>query len=368
VEVGFSVNILILGPFAADPQSIRTGSEIRAHYISMELMKMGFAVRRLPRDLVPRRWSALRDLALLPSNLSWADLVLVVGVPKRRLAYETLIRTMDFTRKPIVFDFNDDPVEQYLCLWGRPYRHSAICEALERLLFGKASVLVFITETMKKRYINRFQTSIHAETVVVPNATDPNHFHVQPEPETPSIGYLGGVTRGRGLETILHALKILSKRGIEVRLRIGCPVGNDGNLNVPGGVAQMVKVSTDVDYAAAPSFLGSLQICVIPHQRNEYLDMIQPVKLFDYMAAGRAVVATDNPEQARVISETGAGIVVNATPRAFAEAIGQLLENDDLRQLMGRAGRLAVETKHNWNRSIRILGDILSGIDGKRGV
>ena len=81
-----------------------------------------------------------------------------------------------------------------------------------------------------------------------------------------------------------------------------------------------------------------------------------PNKLFQYMAAGIPVVASDFPDVRRVVEGSGAGVVVDPTdPRAVAAAIRRLIDDPSLARSMGAAGRRAVRERFNWDRSAHEL-------------
>jgi hypothetical protein len=75
-----------------------------------------------------------------------------------------------------------------------------------------------------------------------------------------------------------------------------------------------------------------------------------PTKLFEYMAAGRPVVASDLPYPRQFVGQTGAGLL--AAPGdadAFARAICQLIDHPDQARHMGLAGQRAVRRQLNWD-------------------
>ena len=73
------------------------------------------------------------------------------------------------------------------------------------------------------------------------------------------------------------------------------------------------------------------------------------MKLFEYMAAGLPVVASDFPLWRAIVEEAGCGLTVDPLrPDAIAEAVDRLLTDHSLAAEMGRRGRAAVEARYHW--------------------
>jgi len=72
-------------------------------------------------------------------------------------------------------------------------------------------------------------------------------------------------------------------------------------------------------------------------------------KIFTYMQAGIPVIVSRHPAMARIVAETGCGLVVNEdSPLEIAQAIAYLMENPEPAREMGRRGRAALEKQYNW--------------------
>jgi glycosyltransferase involved in cell wall biosynthesis len=100
---------------------------------------------------------------------------------------------------------------------------------------------------------------------------------------------------------------------------------------------------------------------VIPHHADDSWNTTIPNKLFDYMAAGLPVLSSDAAPCARILGETGAGVLFrHGDATALADAIG-LLRDFGTRQAMGEAGRSAVRDRYNWEADSARL---LEAVDG----
>jgi glycosyltransferase involved in cell wall biosynthesis len=165
------------------------------------------------------------------------------------------------------------------------------------------------------------------------------------------VGYVGKVGGTYGLDSLVSAAALL-----ENRKDIGIVVIGSGSSRTEliNRAAEMV-LNNIMFIPAIPksdvqAMLASFDVCYLG-LRNQALFRygVSPTKLFDYMAASRpiimAIAAGNDP-----VREAGCGIsVAPGNPAALAEAICSLADTDvkDL-EIMGKAGRLYLETNHDW--------------------
>jgi glycosyltransferase involved in cell wall biosynthesis len=84
---------------------------------------------------------------------------------------------------------------------------------------------------------------------------------------------------------------------------------------------RVVRAEGDEIVALLPEVVAT----VIPRPRSAYNDLALPIKLFDYLAYGRPLLVTDCKEQARVVTDGQAGIVMTDGVPAMADAIARVV-------------------------------------------
>jgi glycosyltransferase involved in cell wall biosynthesis len=110
-----------------------------------------------------------------------------------------------------------------------------------------------------------------------------------------------------------------------------------------------------IPHSRVPAVLAEADIALAPYAVDapEYFS---PIKLFEYMAAGLAVVAGDLPAVREVVSKETAVLVPKGDPEALAAAVAGLSMDAARRQRLGRAARALVAAEHTWrHRARRVL-------------
>src|SRR6185369_2289612 len=124
-----------------------------------------------------------------------------------------------------------------------------------------------------------------------------------------------------------------------------------------------VRMITAHDFATVRDLLQVADVALCP--RREWSGF--PMKLLNYMAAGKAVVVSAASAKA-VRHRVNGWVVADGTARGYAEAIVQLLRAPDLRLALGRAARRTVEDEYGWDRVIDQVEDIYAAVLARHGV
>jgi glycosyltransferase involved in cell wall biosynthesis len=96
-----------------------------------------------------------------------------------------------------------------------------------------------------------------------------------------------------------------------------------------------------------PALLAAADICLVPLRRAPLFATFIPPEMFEYLAAGKAVVGSVAGEAAQILAEAGAAVVPPEDSGSLAAVIAALAAEPQLRAEMGRAGRSHVERCHD---------------------
>lgn len=192
-------------------------------------------------------------------------------------------------------------------------------------------------------------------TVIRGAGADLNQYPYLPEPSNnPAvIAFAARLLKDKGVEQFVEASALLKQRGVSARFwLIGEP--DPGNSNTvtqeqlksweQGGLIECLGYRTDI-----PLLFSQANVVSLPSFYGEGL----PKVLIEAAACGRAVVTTDWPGCRDAITPSETGLLVPIKDSvALAEAFQQLIENDEQRLAMGKAGRKLAEDVFDVNKVV----------------
>jgi len=157
----------------------------------------------------------------------------------------------------------------------------------------------------------------------------------------------------------LNAIKIILKTGNSNHLKF-MVLGSGSELSMLKKIAQELKIEdkvifTDfIPHTDIPRYIATADICVAPFDDNEVTRCKSPLKIVEYMASGKPIVASDVGEVRNMMK--GVGLLVEpGKPGALAKGILELAGNKKLRKTMAAAARQRAEAKYNWCFSTDVL-------------
>ncbi|MEW6217204.1 MAG: glycosyltransferase family 4 protein [Candidatus Bipolaricaulota bacterium] len=250
----------------------------------------------------------------------------------------------------IVYDVHEDYPRQVLN-WELPSvirrGMSATYWMLELIAGRLFDGIVAATPRIAARFPSR--KTVLVQNYPVPAEFDP-HQKLPYAERPPVIAYVGGIGRVRGIWEMLDAVGRV-RESTPVRLKLA-GVFSPEELEIS---ARSHRHWDCVDYLGwldrkgVADLLGTARIgLVLLHPVRDHLDAY-PVKLFEYMAAGIPVIASDFPVWKDIVETSGCGLAIDPLDvEAVTWAMKSLLEHPERAQEMGESGRRAVLARYNW--------------------
>jgi glycosyltransferase involved in cell wall biosynthesis len=344
-------------------------------------------IRRLPR--FPGPLNKLLNFPLFFSPLwLWtiasairaarADLLVVVDVP---VAPAGVILSKVF-RIPLVFDMAEVYPEflRGLRRHGNPgllnrlLRPPWLIEFLERVTLKHADHTFVVSHESKLRAMELGVAE--QDLTIVGNSPESPEKLREPVSKPEALKrlegrrialYVGIVVPDRGLPTTVRAMARVTREMPEAALVI---VGNGTELDLVEaertrlGLEDSVFLAGWQEHADLPGFYQHAHAGLLPFLAGGQIDYTLANKLFDYMAAGLPVVASDVPPMRRVLTELGTGRLARwGDPDSLAEAILEVLslsEEDWLKE--SQKGIQGVQEAYAWAQDAVRLQDAVDGI------
>ncbi len=247
---------------------------------------------------------------------------------------------------------------------------------LETAIFGDAAVLAPVSSRLGERMLDRGADP--DKIVMTPNAVARDWWEragalkpiALPEEFAGQrvIGFVGGFYPWHGLDRLVDATVDCRAKGLPASLLL---VG-DGpererieNRIAEAGLSKLALLPGEQNHDDLAAWIAAMDICVMPHS-NDYGS---PMKVFEYMALGKAVLAPALPPLQDVI-DTGVNGLLFGTETSgpvptLAQALADLLGADAERlAAMGSAARESVGQKHTWGENLRRVLELAEA--GKR--
>ncbi len=170
------------------------------------------------------------------------------------------------------------------------------------------------------------------------------------------FAYVGGIAPLRGSVEMVTALSLQSPPGARLQLAGAFgPAHHQGECEALDGW-QRVDFHGWSDRQQVCDVLGRARAGLVVLRPTQSYRESLPIKLFEYMAAGLPVIASDFPIWRKIVDEAGCGLLVDPEdPAAIARAMDWILAHPEEAMAMGERGRRAVNATYNWNAEARTL-------------
>ena len=333
VQVGHTVTLLVPG----DRPSDISQQQLQNHYG----LKVPF----------PIEWLATRNRRLFPWKAAWR-----AGRMQADLLYAWPLQSAVLgllSGKASMLELHDFPTGHFGPFWLRLF-----------LIFPGRKRCLPITDALR-----RALRLPEGQTVVAPDGVDMERYRDLPEAdsarrqlnlaEAPTVLCTGHLYTGRGADLFLWlAAKFPQARFVWVGGRpaeVEAWKGRAANLANVSFTGFVPNERIPLYQSAADVLLMPYGLAVTTSSGGNTAEICSPMKMFEYMAAGRAILTSDLPVLREVLDETMAVFSPPEQAEAWESALGGLLADRQRRQTLGQRARRAVE-QYSWvKRAQRVL-------------
>jgi glycosyltransferase involved in cell wall biosynthesis len=213
------------------------------------------------------------------------------------------------------------------------------------------------------------QAGVSARFLVVPNAIDVTDFLASSDddrqearrklglPEGPLTVCVARLSRAKGVDVLLDAWpSVLSEVPHAQLVVVGSGPDEQDLLSRQVANSRLVGHREDV-----PDWLAAADVVAVP-SRWEGMS----IGMLEAMARGRSVVSTDVPGAREAIGDAAGAVVAPEDPQALANAIAERLLDPDRPAAEGKAGRRAVEERHDYRRRSEEIAALYADIIERR--
>lgn len=305
----------------------------------------------------------------------WADLVHV----QKALAHAALPSAAAalWNRVPLHYDWDDWEAAIYEESAGKDANWRRI-HRFERALPRIADTVSVASQALRQQAL---AMGVHPDDLFdAPVGADLERFQIGGDAvglrdelgfDGPVAMYLGQLAGAHAAPLFLDAAKIVAARQPDAGFLV---VGGGRTLeDLKTHAARLgvpnVRFTGAVPHAAVPDYMDVADVCVATLPNTAQAATKSPLKVVEYMAAGKAIVATAVGEAVRFLDDGRVGqLVAPGDPGALADAIAPLLADPYRRSELGVAAREHLRSHHTWMHTAEVLDAAYRRARAKRGL
>jgi glycosyltransferase involved in cell wall biosynthesis len=265
---------------------------------------------------------------------------------------------------PLVLEFNGSEV-WIADHWDRPFRRRHLFVDTERVNLAHADLIVVVSEVSRDDLLGRGiePGRLH----VAPNGVDPDRYRPDVDGAMVRrrhgldgrtvIGFVGTFGIWHGAPVLARAARrVLAQRPGARFLFVGDGRDRAECEAILAGERERAVFTGLVPQENGPSHLAAMDILAAPHVDNPDGTRFfgSPTKLFEYMAMGRAIVASRLEQIGQVLEDDATALLVPPGDEAsLAAALVRLVDDEALRARLGAAARARALERHTWEANVR---------------
>ena len=344
-----------IGFFYPPYYPLGSGASVHGYHLVKGLKKRGHQILSCLGDENPDCLNFERTKAGAIKVAMQADILYIRIDTISFLKKATLLKLVRPFSLPVVWEVNAPTEELHASFPPGEKRDKIVqTENLKRKSLAKfVSAGIGVSETLKT-YIRDFLSIKKAYSI--PNGSDPKHFSSDKIVSTPLIHlekkfkiiWTGNANPWQGIELIVETAKKMEKTHPDTIFII---VTNDSKWTFP--VLKNILVLRGVPYTDIPSYIAAADVCLClykEHKWHKYGFYNSPLKLFDYMASKKPVIASDMGQISTIINDGVNGLLVDSNIDSIVSKIIDLKTNSQKREYLSNNAHKDIINYYNWDR------------------
>lgn len=251
---------------------------------------------------------------------------------------------------PFIYEM-DNPLEQMWvmekCFW---YYFSKTKAYIAEYILSKADLVLPISKWLMEDF--SMKGIDKSKMIPLPEGVNPERFSKTNENEIRKrfklgssmvIIYIGTMAKLRHLSVLIYAFSKVRYVKENIKLLM---VGDGTDKHDLEKLATVLGINDDVIFTGhvpfneVPDFIAAADVGVSAVPPLDFYKLSSPIKILEYMAAAKPVVANEEiPDHKEIVEESGGGVLVKFEDVSFAEGIIQILNYEDRGVYMGRKGQ-----------------------------
>lgn len=285
-------------------------------------------------------------------------------------------------RVPFVLEFNSSEIWTARN-WGGGLKYKDLAERIENLNLNKADLIVCVSDALKEELMER---GIESKKILVDyNGVDTERYSPAISGEEIRlkyglenkivIGFCGSFGVFHGAVKLAESYAELMHRNESYKRKVSLlMIGEGETLSEVKRVLKRFRIGDSVNFAGSipfekvSSYLAACDILVAPHVRNKDGSNFfgSPTKLFEYMAMGKAIAASDLGQIGEILrNEENALLFEPGNVKDMSDKLALLIESAELREKLGQSARNDAADKYTWDihvgKIIKKINEIYGG-------
>lgn len=223
-----------------------------------------------------------------------------------------------------------------------PYKN--VIETNYKYIAARADLIYTVSSDLRD-YFNSMNDCVYW----LPNGVDSDRFKVgfaKEKREFPTFGYIGKIQERLDFELIEKALKKYKNHKFIIIGPIYAQYKVIEQLKLQ---YENIEFVGDINYADLPESMQSFDIAILPHKVNQFTNSMNPIKVYEYLSAGKQVVSTS----VAGIKGVSDYIYVSANHQEFLDnlqvAIDNYNKNDDIQVHVASS----LSDSHSWEKKVQ---------------